>query len=314
MIDGRRGTTRVGRVVTRTLSAVWEAPRVPAPARGPWWRVDVVLVAVLVPTAVVEVFARDDVPWPPYTLTLTLVGVVAVLWRTCRPLLAVVVAYGAQTLAGVVPALAGEAYGIPYTNAVVLLLAYSLSRWASGRHVLAGTVLLLLGHFTREPLYGSSVSEDVVGAAVLLLPVALGAAVRWWALARGRQREAVRHHERERLARDLHDTVAHHVSGIVITAQAGRTVAARDPAWAAASLRVVEETAALALADMRSVVGLLRGDGETARRAPVHGVADLHRPCGPSSTPRGCGWRSATAWRTCPRSSTRRSTGWSRKR
>ncbi len=65
--------------------------------------------------------------------------------------------------------------------------------------------------------------------------------------------------EREELARELHDTVAHHVSGIVIQAQAGQAVAATDPDRAVAVLRVIEEAASRSLAEMRAIVGILRG-------------------------------------------------------
>ncbi len=257
----------------------------PPPARDGWWRVDVAVVAVLTATAVVEVLARDDVPWPLFTLVMTLVCVVSVLWRTRFPLGMVLLSYGAQTVTGLAPALAGLPYGVPNTTAVVLLLAYSLGRWASGRHVLAGVAFLMVAHFGREPVYGSSTQDNLIGAGFLLLPVVLGVAVRLAVADRRRAQEQVRDRERERLARDLHDTVAHHVSGIVIQAQAGRTVAAADPGRAVEVLRVIEEAATRSLVEMRSLVGVLR-QGDTDGRAPVKGVADLvdlDRPGAPGS-------------------------------
>ena len=53
--------------------------------------------------------------------------------------------------------------------------------------------------------------------------------IRYWAGSRQRETDQVKLREREQLARELHDTVAHHVSAIAIQAQAGRTVAASDP-------------------------------------------------------------------------------------
>ncbi|WP_380169611.1 sensor histidine kinase [Jannaschia sp. R86511] len=261
-------------MVGRLLRALWREPRVPSPARDGWWRLDVAVVAVGTATAVVEVLARDDVPWPPFTLALTLVCVGAALWRSRFPLAMVVLAYGAQTVAGLGPALAGLPHGVPNTTAVVLLMPYSLGRWASGRHVAVGVAFLMVAHFGREPLYGSSAQDNLIGAGFLLLPVVLGVAVRLAVADRRRAQEQVRDRERERLARDLHNTVAHHVSGIVLQAQGGRAVAATDPARAADVLRVIEEAATLSLAEMRSVVGVLR-DGDTDGRAPVRGVADL---------------------------------------
>jgi signal transduction histidine kinase len=82
--------------------------------------------------------------------------------------------------------------------------------------------------------------------------------------------------EREQLARELHDTVAHHVSAIAVRAQAGRVVAAADPDAALDALAVIEEEASRTLAEMRDMVGALRR-GTDADLAPQGGVADIGR-------------------------------------
>jgi signal transduction histidine kinase len=261
-------------VIARALRAVWDEPRVPPPPTRP--RADVVLVAVLVPASLVEGVLRDDVPWPAYTIALAMVCAVAVLWRARYPLAMLLVSFGAQTLAGVGPALAGREQGVLYTTSVVLLFGYSLARWGSGRHVAVGVAALMAAHFLREPLYGSTATDNLVGAGFLLFPVALGAAVRFWVSTRHREREQARQRERERLARELHDIVGHHVSGIVIQAQAGQAVAATDPQRALQVLGVIEEAASGALVEVRSLVGVLRG-GDDAERAPARGIDDLQR-------------------------------------
>lgn len=259
------------------LRAAWREPQAEAPPRAPWW--DQVLAFTLVVASVAEGLLRDDVPWPVYTTGLAVVTALALLWRTRRPLVALVAAFGAQTLAGVLPALAGEPYGVLYTTSVVLLFGYSLARWASGRAVLVGVLVLVAGHFGREPLYGSTGVDNVIGVGALLFPVALGAAVRFWGSARTRALEQVRLRERSELARELHDTVAHHVSAIVIQAQAGQAVAAADPERALGVLGTVEQTATQALAEMRAMVGVLR-DGGPAEHDPGHVLADLARLAG----------------------------------
>ena len=259
-------------VISKALRAVWDEPRVPAPATRPWW--DIAVVAVLVPSAVLEGIARSDVPWPAYTIALSIVCALAVLWRAQYPLGMLVLAFGAQTLAGVGPALAGLDYGVLNATAVVLLFPYSLARWGSGRHIVVGVLVLMIGHFVREPLYGFGLQENLIGAGFLLFPVALGAAVRFFISLRRREAEEVRIRERNQLARELHDTVAHHVSGIVIQARAGRILGATDTAGALDVLPVIEQTATTALAEMRSLVTVLR-DEQRAERNPVRGVADL---------------------------------------
>lgn len=256
------------------LRALWDEPPVPAPPGIPWW--DRALGAVLVPAALVEGLVRDDVPWPAYSIALAMVCPVALLWRTRHPLAMLVVSYGAQTLAGVGPALAGEPYGVLVVTSCVLLCAYSLARWASGRAVVAGVTFLLAAHLLREPLYGSSATSILVGVGFLLFPVALGAAVRFAVHARRRESEQARMRERTQLARELHDTVAHAVSGILVQAQAGRVVAATDPGRAVDVLHTVEQEAARSLAEMRSLVAVLR-DGADAERAPTASIGGLER-------------------------------------
>lgn len=253
------------------LRVVWDEPQVPAPARVPWW--DLALAALLVVASVVEGLVRA-VPWPGWHIALAAAVATTVTWRSRHPLVALLVAFGAQTLAGVVPALAGEPYAVLNTTSVLLLLAYSLGRWASGRGVLLGTCVLLAGHFGREPLYGSTATQNLVGAAALLFPVALGATTRFWTVSRTRTLEQVRLRERTALARELHDTVAHHVSAIVVQAQAGQAVAAVDPQASVGVLAAVERAASTALGEMRALVGVLR-DGSPAERAPGHDLADL---------------------------------------
>jgi signal transduction histidine kinase len=70
------------------------------------------------------------------------------------------------------------------------------------------------------------------------------------------------------LARELHDVVAHHVTGIVVQAQAAQLVAARRPETLPASLAAIEAAGAEALAAMRRMIGVLRDGDDVAGRAP----------------------------------------------
>ncbi len=74
--------------------------------------------------------------------------------------------------------------------------------------------------------------------------------------------ERVRRGERMELARELHDLVAHHITGIVVQAQAARLVAGKHPEKLDDSLAAIETAGSDALAAMRRVVGLLRDTAE----------------------------------------------------
>ena len=108
----------------------------------------------------------------------------------------------------------------------VLLLPYALFRWGSGREVVIGLGIILVAYVLGIASDYTGVVDAVVASVIPLFPAVLGAAVRYRTTARLRELDQVKLREREQLARELHDTVAHHVSAIAIRAQAGRVVAA----------------------------------------------------------------------------------------
>jgi signal transduction histidine kinase len=81
--------------------------------------------------------------------------------------------------------------------------------------------------------------------------------------------------ERARIARELHDVIAHSVSVMVIQAGGARVVMASDPARAQDSLRLVERAGRDALAEMRRLLGLLDGETDPRALAPQPRLADL---------------------------------------
>jgi signal transduction histidine kinase len=87
-------------------------------------------------------------------------------------------------------------------------------------------------------------------------------------------RSAVRD-ERARIARELHDVVAHSVSVMVLHAGAARRVLPDDPDRVAEPLLLVEETGRQALAEMQRLLGILRENGAPAALTPQPGLDDL---------------------------------------
>ncbi len=261
-------------MLSNVLRQLWAEPRPPDPPQRVWR--DWVLVALLVPTAIVEGVLRDDVTWRPVALPLAVGVVVALLWRRTHPLHVVAAVFGTVIVLDTL-ALLGPATSIGlYTNAALLLLPYSLLRWGSGREILIGLPVILVTLALSLATDFTGVVDSIVGSLILMFPATLGVSVRYWSSSRARELDQVKLREREQLARELHDTVAHHVSAIAIRAQAGRVVSASDPDAAVAALVVIEDEASRTLAELRSMVGALREDGGPALR-PQPGLADLQR-------------------------------------
>ncbi|MGN9840956.1 sensor histidine kinase [Nonomuraea sp. H19] len=251
------------------LRSVWNEPRPPGPPARMWR--DWALVALLVAVALLEGALRPDLPWRALAVIVTLGLVPTLLWRRTRPLLMIAIAFVTTSLA---PLVTGGVRVETYTLVFLLLVVYALFRWGSGREAVAGLAIMLVSVGLSMAFYGL-VPADAVGAfTVMFSAVALGVAFRYRAGARMRELDQVKLLEREQLARDLHDTVAHHVSAMAIRAQAGLATAPTRPEAAIDALRIIEAEASRTLAEMRAMVRVLRRS-EPAELAPGRQIADL---------------------------------------
>ncbi|MGP9582442.1 MULTISPECIES: sensor histidine kinase [unclassified Brachybacterium] len=122
--------------------------------------------------------------------------------------------------------------------------------------------------------FGLGLVGTITIVAVWALANLQRARVRQLALTRDRAEQALREREqrtalavaaeRARIAREMHDVVAHSLSVIIAQADGGRFVAAQKPEKAAEVLATIGETGRAALADMRSLLGVLRQEDETS--------------------------------------------------
>lgn len=177
-----------------------------------------------------------------------------------------------------------EAEGPGWTG--VLIAAYSLGAYRSGPR-LWRTATVLLVAITAFVLLG--VAQDVAPwQAAVSTPITFAAAIVFGDnMRRRRERNAElieraeraereramlaqRHvqDERTRIARELHDVVAHSVSLMVIQTAAARRQMLADPATADTVLASVEDTGREAMQEMRRLLGVLRDDGSQAALAP----------------------------------------------
>jgi signal transduction histidine kinase len=205
-------------------------------------------------------------------------------WRRSRPL----------AVAVVISATGVAEYSVAgYRNSIVALLAYVLVPYCIGayapgvRRVLAGIAIAAAGGLYVGIAHGPRTLWNIVGLVfVLLAPLLAGLWVRQLRLRTEtleqlaeqleREREerarAAVAEERARIARELHDEVAHAMSVIAVQADAAEGALASDPALVERPLVAIRETARAALADMRRVLGGLRS-GEEAELAPGPGLA-----------------------------------------
>lgn len=261
--------------MTKALRSLWAEPRAPDNPGILWW--DRWLVAAVVVTAIVEgVLRGDSVPWRPLAILLAVALAITLLWRRTHPLTVVAIDFTALTVMNVVALITSDPQFGLYTMFFILLIPYALLRWGSGREIVIGLGLVLLGFGTGISADFTNIGEAVAGFVFAMSPALIGATVRYWSFARSRDRDRAVLQERAELARELHDTVAHHVSAIAIRAQAGRALAGTNPNAPLEALHVIEEEASKTLAEMRAMVGALRR-GEVPELGPVPGIADIER-------------------------------------
>jgi signal transduction histidine kinase len=175
-----------------------------------------------------------------------------------------------------------------------IIAAYSAGAHARQRHAAAALAVLLAANLVDAlGAPGNRAGNLALGLVVFsLVPWLVGQALR-----RERQRTATMHElatqleaerearardavaaERGRIARELHDIVAHAISVIAVQADAASKLLRHDPARAQEPLDVVQETARGALVEMRQLVGLLRdSDSPVAPLEPQPGVAELEQ-------------------------------------
>jgi signal transduction histidine kinase len=151
--------------------------------------------------------------------------------------------------------------------------------------VMTGASLLFLRRAATDPEVepsGLIVATVVFLVVASLVAIAIGVSVRGRrqhidaliqranALSRDREQRAALAvaDERTRIARELHDVVAHSLTVMVALADGARAASGSDPAGAARALDALTETGRSALADMRRVLGVLREPGDDAPLEP----------------------------------------------
>lgn len=238
--------------------------------------------------------ARRDltVQAAPFSVPLGLLTVLAAVplwWRRRRPvtMLAVVLACTAVATAVSKPGLF-----VAQTVAEIALLCYSVGAWTTRRSAaiafMAVLIAVLIGGTGHRG--GNWLAAATDGIAVVALPAVLGYAARtrrsYLAEVESRLETAVRDRdelagravrdERTRIARELHDLVAHHVSLIGVQAGAARTALDRSPELARSAFEMIEASSRSAVREMHQLLDVLSPEGsDSAPRTPQPSLARL---------------------------------------
>jgi signal transduction histidine kinase len=285
-----------------TVKRTAQAPQAPRgggrrPPRGPfsrWPRASnavlalvVFLVAVFVtstPDGDLVFRSPTDIPIAGFFV---LAGACAALmWRRSQPLVVLWVTVIATTLS--------TAFGYSETVGIAMLIAlYGVGRYAADDRAssigLGGTFVLVvlsaLFHPNTPTRSGAETAAEVAfGLFITFLVWYIGRRIRIRGeraaqLERERAAEARRAiaEERTRIARELHDVVAHRVSLMTVQAGAAKTVVADDPQGAAQAMEAVENAGRQALGELRHLLDVLRPDAEMDGLRPQPGLADVPR-------------------------------------
>ena len=209
----------------------------------------------------------------------------AALTRRRHPAAAAVVGLTICAIAALT-AMVGRMPGEPGPAAVLalLVLGYTAVRVLPSRQALAiavgGVAITSVGRLGTMLGYQPSRAAYTLGAEAWIAALGFGLWLRYLDHRRRTAAETVRRDERLALARELHDVVAHHITGIVLQTQAARIIARKPHADEDlyGTLAEVETAGVEALAAMRRVVGLLRDadDAATTGTGPEQ-LADLVR-------------------------------------
>ncbi len=277
-------------VVVRNYPAGNRGPRPHAPGQRQWLAITVFGMCAALLTLVLEAGPGPHMPGQRVLLAFVVSGPIMLLRRWPLPVLAVVTGVNAWAVAagnaplgfGIILGLASylaasqlpRRVSIPAVGASAAALGGALVYAALAVRVqtvpvAAGAVEAFL------PLAAAGVIGDSVAARGRYLAGLAEQAERERAAEAERARQQVRE-ERVRIARELHDVVAHTLAVITVQAGVGRRLMAKRPEQASTALESIETIGRTAQEELRVVLGLLREeDGQSAGLAPAPRLVDV---------------------------------------
>jgi signal transduction histidine kinase len=222
----------------------------------------------------------------------TLILIVPVVFRRKNP----VAAFAAAVMVGALQVLTDV--GPSGSDLAIVVLLYTLAAYRPRRVSVAGLGICILGSAVAivrwsHPLHITELGWIFVGSIMFTGPAliawVLGDSMRYrraYLLAledraarleaeRDAQTQIAAAAERARIARELHDVIAHNVSVMVVQADGAGYALQSEPERARQALAAISRTGRQALSEMRRLLGVLRAEDERAELAPVPGLDQL---------------------------------------
>ena len=276
-------------MTTSPLAPVYAGP---VPALYTWLRchprlVDCLLAFPLGAAGLAVMVARGWLLMVPVVLALT----VPLVFRRTHP----VATYGVAIAAGAAQVVSGRKAGV--SDLAILILLYSLAAYTPRRTSVAGLAVCLAGcvtavltwppmpHFRLAALLGGAVMYTGPALAAWILGDSMRYRRAYYAGLEDRAARLERERdaqaqiavaaERARIARELHDVVAHNVSVMVVQADGASYALDSDPERTRQALGAIADTGRQALAEMRRLLGVLRREATQTGLTPLPGVEEL---------------------------------------
>lgn len=254
--------------------------------RWPWRSTVVFTVFVMVGSNAAAGFQQDERAAPDlFARALLLMGALLLLWRWQRPVL---VAFGTAATAMVYLG-AGYPYGPVFLTVAIgcfsaIVAGHRKAAWTAMGALWVGHVLVAHWLYRWLPPGGDDAAnwgpEIVVvtwGVAIVALSELARTRREQWARERAERAQAARRRadeERLRIARELHDVLAHSISVINVQAGVGLALLDSDPEQARTALTTIKAASKEALGEVRQVLDTLRTPGD-APRTPAPGLDRL---------------------------------------
>jgi signal transduction histidine kinase len=246
-------------------------------------RIDFAIAALFVAVGELELFLEWEDGSVAANAALFAVAYSMIAWRRTAPVPATVVMLGTWLVSNLVFV---EVSTLQVPLAAVLVMSYAMGAYTTGREATLAPIVLLVGMGAVSASIAVVFTDYVFPLGFSLAAYLAGRGLRTRArLTEELHEAAVRAQEaheqevtraavdeRRRIAREMHDVVAHSVSVMVVQAGGARRILARDPARAVEAAAHIEEVGRAALTEMRRLLGVLHHNDE---RSPQPTLREL---------------------------------------